>query len=114
MGGHSSASFSYGSKDGQENFHSFDTYYIPATGRGKKFLPNYDNAIFQPSKLKLRATVYESQKGSKHLFNYPEENIEMAYHECDTFYAIRVNENDEHADAISSALRKFSQTMKIS
>ena len=38
----------------------------------------------------------------------------MAYHECDTFYAIRVNENDEHADAISSALRKFSQTMKIS
>ena len=38
----------------------------------------------------------------------------MTYHECDTYYAIRVNENDKHADAISTALRKFSQTMKIS
>ena len=54
-----------------------------------------------------------SRKGPKHLFNYPEENIEMAYHECDTFYAIRVNEN-EKAEAISTALRKFSQEMKIS
>ena len=38
----------------------------------------------------------------------------MAYHECDTFYAIRVNENEENTDAISAALRKFSQEMKIS
>ena len=53
------------------------------------------------------------QKGPKRLFNYPEENIEMTYHECDTFYAIRVNEN-EKAEAISTALRKFSQEMKIS
>ena len=65
-------------------------------------------------KLVLDLRFFESPTGPKRLFNYPEENIEMTYHECDTFYAIRVNENAEHSEAISSALRKFSQTMKIS